>query len=72
MIKIKKLQERKVRTIFRAVSTNAKVPERPTPAEQCTTGGPTLLSSPPDLRTAMRKLRKEPGERGTPKSGQVR
>lgn len=56
-------------TKTRQVSTNEKVPERPIPALQCTTGGPCSDPKDPDSRTLNRKLRKEAGDSGTPKSG---
>lgn len=52
-------------------STRTNDPERPMPAEQCTTAGPQLLSRLPDSRTAPRNSRKVSGQLGTPKSGQV-
>lgn len=58
-------------TRTRQVSTNAKVPERPIPALQCTTEGPCSGPREPDSRTLKRKLRKEAGDSGTPKSGHV-
>jgi len=58
-------------TSTRHVSTNEKVPERPMPALQCTTAGPCSAPSEDDSRTLNRKLRKEAGESGTPKSGHV-
>lgn len=58
-------------TSIRQESTKQKVPERPIPALQCITAGPTSDSSTPASRTAIRKLRNVTGELGTPKSGQV-
>lgn len=53
------------------MSTRQKVPERPIPALQCTTTGPRSEFRQPDSRTLNRKLRKDAGDSGTPKSGQV-
>ena len=58
-------------TKTRQVSTSEKVPERPIPALQCTTAGPWSESREPDSRTLNRKLRKDAGDSGTPKSGHV-
>lgn len=58
-------------TKMRQVSTRQKVPDRPMPALQWMTGGPTSRSSAPELRTANRKLRNAHGDLGTLKSGQV-
>lgn len=58
-------------TSKRQVSTRQNVPERPMPALQCTTTGPWSEFRQPDSRTLNRKLRKEAGDSGTPKSGQV-
>lgn len=52
-------------------STKQNVPERPMPALQCTTAGPSLGSKAPDARTSLRKYKNATGELGTPKSGQV-
>lgn len=52
-------------------STKENVPERPIPALQWTTAGPWSIPSAPDSRTLKRKLRKDAGDSGTPKSGQV-
>lgn len=58
-------------TMTRAQSTRQKVPERPMPALQWMTGGPTVGSSTPDSRTRFKNCRKAIGEDGTPKSGHV-
>lgn len=60
-----------LQTSKRQVSTRQKVPERPMPALQWTTTGPWSELRHPDSRTLNRKLRKEAGDSGTPKSGQV-
>ena len=57
-------------TLARQTSTTQNVPDRPIPALQCTTAGPTSGSSTPELRTAIRNSRKTLGVWGTPKSGQ--
>lgn len=64
-------QQSSVHTNSRHVSTRQKVPERPMPALQCTTTGPWSEFRQPDFCTLNRKLRKEAGDSGTPKSGQV-
>jgi len=56
-------------TKTRQQSTKQNVPDRPMPAEQCTTGGPTFSSSTPESRTCLRNCRKAIGLAGTPKSG---
>lgn len=58
-------------TSKRQVSARQKVPDLPMPALQCTTMGPCSGLSEPDSRTLNRKLRKEAGDSGTPKSGHV-
>lgn len=65
------VQQSQEQTSKRQVSTRQKVPERPIPALQCTTTGPWSEFRQPDSRTLKRKLRKEAGDSGTPKSGQV-
>jgi hypothetical protein len=62
---------RVIHTKTRHESTKQKVPERPMPAEQWTTGGPTFWSRAPLSRTTIRKLRNAVGLSGTPKSGHV-
>lgn len=52
-------------------STKQNVPERPMPALQCTTAGPTLGSKAPESRTCLRNCKKATGELGMPKSGHV-
>ncbi|KNC21049.1 hypothetical protein FF38_11204 [Lucilia cuprina] len=52
-------------------STKQNVPERPIPALQCTTAGPTSGSKAPESRTCLRNCKKATGELGMPKSGQV-
>lgn len=58
-------------TSKRQVSARQKVPDLPMPALQCTTMGPCSGLREPDSRTLKRKLRKEAGDSGTPKSGHV-
>lgn len=58
-------------TSTRQESTRQNVPERPIPALQCTTGGPTFELRAPDSRTVKRKSKNAEGDSGTPKSGQV-
>lgn len=58
-------------TSKRQVSARQKVPDLPMPALQWTTMGPCSGLSEPDSRTLNRKLRKEAGDSGTPKSGHV-
>lgn len=58
-------------TSTRQESARQKVPERPIPALQCTTGGPTFELSAPDSRTVKRKSKNAEGDAGTPKSGHV-
>lgn len=58
-------------TSTRQESTRQKVPERPIPALQCTTGGPISALRTPDSRTVKRKSKNAEGDAGTPKSGQV-
>lgn len=52
-------------------STKQKVPERPIPALQCTTAGPTSVSKAPESRTCLRNCKNATGELGIPKSGHV-
>ena len=58
-------------TSTRHESTRQKVPERPIPALQWTTGGPTLELRAPHSRTVKRKSKNAEGDSGTPKSGHV-
>lgn len=60
-----------IHTKTRHESTKQNVPERPMPAEQWTTGGPTFWSRAPLSRTTIKKLRNAVGFSGTPKSGHV-
>ena len=58
-------------TNTRQTSTNANVPDRPMPALQWITTGPTSEDKTPDERTSNRKSKNALGDSGTPKSGQV-
>ena len=57
-------------TRTKQVSTRQNVPDRPIPAEQCTTAGPTSSSRLPLSRTACKNSRKLSGLWGMQKSGQ--